>query len=160
MFDRNLLTTYLYDPVLDKARKSKIYESQKIAEYSKYDSKQLNKDKLKNKKVTKNNKDLSKKNNCNDYNSHKTKMSRDVDRLIDLYINNLLKNNILKKATKKKSKKIGDQLCTVKENRTVKYMNFRICKDGTCILKSIPIIVARYLREDGYSVIKSDVKFK
>ncbi|MDU2197555.1 MAG: hypothetical protein E7E21_03930 [Peptostreptococcaceae bacterium] len=173
-FSRDLVISYLYDSILDKARKRKISQSQKII------------DDLRNNKTIIDNLYNNKTRICKTKNSHKENYLKKLEQHIkekklfkakvnsdiEEYLNNLCKENILRKEyidNRTESQKIKDKIkghepqniliyFEVKENKEAKLINVSIEKGNNVAYKRIPAIIEDNLRNDGYKVGMASVK--
>ena len=155
---RDLIISYLYDPILDKARKRKIIESQKIIDNLNY-----------NKDIISQIESLDK---CNEFKvgdhiiqiednkkqqkAFKKKVNSDIKR----YLNNLCTKNILRKEYiehRTKSQKMAVYF-DVKENKEIKFINVSIEKDNNVTYQRIPEIIENNLKNAGYKVGMTSVK--
>lgn len=126
---RDLIISYLYDPILDEARKRKISESQKILDEGKVFNDRVNRDIRKCLNDLCERKILTKR-----YIDRRTKAQRKRDRL----------NGV----EPKKEVVYFD----VKNNRDARIIQVSISKDNKKTYKNIPDIVGKYLKNNGYKI--------
>ncbi|EMP0348736.1 hypothetical protein [Clostridioides difficile] len=156
---KDLIISYLYDPILDKARKQKISESQKIID--------------KSNNIISKHKNLNKENNVKENNSKekiREKEYKEFDDKVNYNIkknlNNLNENNILikeyvdkrtdkqKRSDKRNGREPKKELVyfDVKANKEARIIYAVIMKNSKRAYRSIPAIIGKYLRDDGYKV--------
>lgn len=155
---RDLIISYLYDPILDKARKRKIIESQKIIDNLNYNKDIISQieslDKCNEFKVGDNIRKIDV--NKTQKKAFKKKVNSDIKR----YLNNLCKKNILRKEyidNRTKSQKMTVYF-DVKENKEIKFINVSIEKNNNVTYKRIPEIIENNLKNAGYKVGMTSVK--
>lgn len=155
---RDLIISYLYDPILDKARKRKIIESQKIIDNLNYNKDIISQieslDKCNEFKVGDHIRQIE--DNKKQQKAFKKKVNSDIKR----YLNNLCTKNILRKEYiehRTKSQKMAVYF-DVKENKEIKFVNVSIEKDNNVTYQRIPEIIENNLKNAGYKVGMTSVK--
>lgn len=167
---RDLIISYLYDPILDKARKAKISESQKLIDDLNSVNRTLKNNNLNKEKHIQINNNIHKKEykNFNDKinKEFNDKVDYDIKKHIDnLYAEKILTKKYIDKRTEKqknKGRKPKTELVyfNIKENKEIRVINVVIIKNNRRTYRSIPAIIARYLRNDGYKVSLDSKKRK
>ena len=167
---RDLIISYLYDPILDKARKAKISESQKLINDLNSVNRTLKNNNLNKEKHIQINNNIHKKEykNFNDKinKEFNDKVDYDIKKHIDnLYAEKILTKKYIDKRTEKqknKGRKPKTELVyfNIKENKEIRVINVVIIKNNRRTYRSIPAIIARYLRNDGYKVSLDSKKRK
>lgn len=158
-FSRGLIISYFYDPILDEARKNKISESQKlISNYNDeiYKTKNLSKNSSQqlNNTIYESLDKMCEK----EYKEFNYKVDCDIRKHLDnLCDENILTKKYIDKRNKKQRKKgrkpkIEPVYFNVKDNKKSKVINVVIIKNNKRTYRSIPAIIARYLRDNGYKV--------
>ena len=163
---RDLIISYLYDPILDKARKQKINESQKLIDnLNSINSITLKSNNLNKEKYAKVNNNKDGLINSKGYKEFTDKVDYEIKKHREyLFEQNLLRAEyryIKTKTKKNKGKKSKDKennkerqivFVDVKSNRQARFINAEIKQYNKVVSRRILAITGNHLRNKGYKV--------